>query len=135
MTKVIINRCYGGFGLSDKAFALYKERTGEDIERGFYLEGYRYDKTLIEIVEQLGEEANGKCSKLEVVEFPSYITYDMLEINEYDGLESVGTDFGNYLYRKLYGCIDEENLSDTDIANIVRDVIKIDKMLNQEKSL
>jgi len=46
----------------------------------------RTDPLLIEVVEQLGEAANGDCAKLKVIEIPDGIEY---EIQEYDGVESV----------------------------------------------
>jgi hypothetical protein len=46
----------------------------------------RADPKLIQVVEELGEEASGACAKLKIVEIPDGIDY---EIDEYDGLESV----------------------------------------------
>lgn len=84
--KVIINTDFGGFGLSDKALALYEERTGHKIAK--YASGteYREDPVMISIVEELGEEANNKYSDLEVVEIPDGYNYD---IDYYDGLEHI----------------------------------------------
>lgn len=46
----------------------------------------RTDPLLIEVVEQLGDAANGDCAKLKVIEIPDGIEY---EIQEYHGVESV----------------------------------------------
>lgn len=46
----------------------------------------RSDPDLVAVVEELGDEANGMCAQLKVVEIPDGIAW---EINEYDGLESV----------------------------------------------
>jgi hypothetical protein len=35
--KVVINRCFGGFGLSEKAVKLYKEKSGRDIPTIIYI--------------------------------------------------------------------------------------------------
>ena len=77
--KVVINRCYGGFGLSEKAMKfLGIDSSWPDIARN--------DSKLVECVEKLGEEANGMCAELKVVEIPDDVNW---EIGEYDGLEWV----------------------------------------------
>ena len=82
--KIIINTCYGGFGLSEKALALFNERAGtvtiyeHDIARN--------NPILVEIVEQLGEAADGGYAELKVVEIPDDVQW---QIDEYDGNEWV----------------------------------------------
>jgi hypothetical protein len=46
----------------------------------------RSDATLIQVVKELGKEADGMCAKLGFVEIPDGIEY---EIEEYDGYETV----------------------------------------------
>jgi len=46
----------------------------------------RTHKDLIHIIEKMGEKAGGRCSKLEIVEIPDNVNW---ELDEYDGLESV----------------------------------------------
>lgn len=109
--KVVINRCYGGFGLSDQAVVRYAELKGinlvmeENDSRTygatFYLDGIkddehyfsyydlsddRSDPFLIQVVEELGQAANGFASELTVVNIPDDIEYT---IEEYDGIEWV----------------------------------------------
>ena len=77
--KVVINRCYGGFGLSEKAMKfLGVGSEWPDIARD--------DPKLIECVEKFGEEANDTYAELKVVEIPDDVNW---EIGEYDGLEWV----------------------------------------------
>lgn len=77
--KVVINRCYGGFSLSEKAMKfLGVGSEWPDIARD--------DPKLVECVEKLGEEANGAYAELKVVEIPDDVNW---EIGEYDGLEWV----------------------------------------------
>ena len=84
--KVVINRCYGGFSLSEKAYE-FLGLEWDDF-------GYKYrddslrraDAKLVECVETLGEEADGRFAKLKVVEIPDDVEW---EIDEYDGLESI----------------------------------------------
>ncbi len=145
MKKIVINNCFGGFGLSPKAIkriaelqgkecyffewvinediykplsleeaeekslffsafsvpnpkeVLPKEQKGEDGTYKDYNEEYekislksspenRGDPLLIQVVEELGDEANGRCAKLKIIEIPNDVDY---EIDEYDGLESI----------------------------------------------
>lgn len=46
----------------------------------------REDPLLIQAIEELGEEANGRCAKLKIVEIPDDVEY---EIEEYDGNEHI----------------------------------------------
>lgn len=84
--KVVINKCYGGFGLSEDAYEYL----------GLKWDGYGwaysdYDKRtapeLVECVETLGSKvASGYWARLEVVEVPDGEAW---EIDYYDGFETV----------------------------------------------
>lgn len=78
--ELVINRCWGGFSLSEKAC----EILGLDSP---YADVERDDYRLVAVVRLLGDEVNGCHSKLEVVELP-FETTDWM-VNEYDGMESV----------------------------------------------
>ena len=129
--KVILNKCFGGFGVSPEGYQLYAKKKGlvhyaykvnnnllydyietptnddwhlnyytqslglgkdiyfneEDDNNMLYLNGdYREDATLIEVVEELGKNANGKFSDLVVVEIPADMEY---VIDDYDGMETL----------------------------------------------
>lgn len=132
MKKVVVNRCFGGFGLSIEAQNLYAKKKGFELfhytqtkyERSGGIEEYkkidessdalftysftkdlgdtiskftsenywyygdieRDDAALVEVVEELGQKANSRFSKLEVVEIPDDICW---KIDEYDGMETV----------------------------------------------
>lgn len=77
--KVIINACFGGFGVSDE----WAERLGDVADD---IDELRYNAELIEAIEN-GEDVDGHCSNLKVFEIPADCTD--YEINEYDGLESI----------------------------------------------
>ena len=82
--KVVINRCYGGFGLSKKAADLYCEKKGInpgkwDSKFKFYHDFHdghipRNDPVLVEIVEQMGQEAAGTCAQLSIVNIPDDVS-------------------------------------------------------------
>lgn len=78
--KVVINRCYGGFGLSEKA----KQMLG--IEYDFELEQDKTNPKLVEVVEKLGEAASAKYAELKVVEVPDDVKWG---IEDYDGMETI----------------------------------------------
>lgn len=126
--KIILNKCYGGFGLSKEAYELYAKKKGltlypyydsskdnfttlkkgdssfltyyfiedfgdevfknkMDWSKNLYLNyEYRNDPILIEVVEELGEKANGRFSNLVVVDIPDNIDY---VIDDYDGIETL----------------------------------------------
>jgi hypothetical protein len=46
----------------------------------------RHETDLLRVVEELGEAANGECAKLQVVEIPDDVEY---QIEEYDGNEHI----------------------------------------------
>lgn len=103
--KIVINKCYGGFGLSLAAVEQLIEWGSEEAKdslesrkRDFpelggrlrdHFRVYGDDRTnslLIRVVEELGEVASGKLGKLKVIKIPDDIEYD---IKEYDGVEWV----------------------------------------------
>jgi hypothetical protein len=86
MVKVVINEDFGGFGLSDDAEALYKERKGITDPDWWYGDISRDDSLLIQIVEDMGAKADGTFAALKVVEVPDDVNW---YIEEYDGREWV----------------------------------------------
>lgn len=114
MRKVAINRCFGGFGLSDEAFEKLLTRKGIAFEKvvdpnkstlfgttyfeaghvgddGHYLFEHQFrdkrdDPDLIAVIEEMGESANGFAAEIYIMEIPSDVEW---HIAEYDGLEHV----------------------------------------------
>ncbi len=96
MKKIVINSCYGGFGLSKEACDMYCEIKGISPGEwnkiwGYYENFYtkdidRADEDLVRIVETLGDKASGACAELKVVEIPDDVEWT---IQEYDGYEHV----------------------------------------------
>lgn len=93
--KIVINTCYGGFGISKEAAQWMAERGDNAAIRDlasehFYGYGLNEDRTnplLIEAIETLGALAvSGNMSALKVVEIPDGVSY---EIADYDGCESI----------------------------------------------
>jgi len=84
MTKIVYNRGYGGFILSDKAIEMYLTISGGKEPD----ESNRTDPILIEVVEKLGKEASGLYSCLKIRELPPGTLY---RIKEYDGMETIVT--------------------------------------------
>lgn len=86
--KVLFNNFYGGFELSDKAKKLFLKRAlmSEDAVIEFYGKHIRTNKTLIEVVEELGDEASAEGAEICIAEIPDGAYF---HIEEYDGLERV----------------------------------------------
>jgi hypothetical protein len=92
--KIVINKCYGGFGLSKEAEKLYVQK--KNISGPLRGDILRNDSVLVEVVETLGDKASGKYSELKVVEIPDDVTDWRIE--EYDGWEHIAegrTWYGN----------------------------------------
>jgi hypothetical protein len=113
MTKVAINRCFGGFGISNEAFEKLLDRKGiafDKVEKEnsaflgasyyeaghagseeHYLSDYdftdnRADPDLIAVIEEMGEAANSWAAEIAIVEIPDDVEW---HIDEYDGREHV----------------------------------------------
>jgi hypothetical protein len=81
--KIVINECYGGFGLNDEAMREYKHRAGITDEY------YSYDIArdcphLVAMVEELGHKIETNFSRLKIVNIPDDVKW---QIEEYDGME------------------------------------------------
>lgn len=119
MQKIVINKCYGGFGLSQRAVMEYArlkgitlyadtssslvthyytvpldevkrcEQEGTESFNSVYFSDIdieRDDPFLVQVVEQLGEDANGEFARLKIVEIPDGVEWT---IGEYDGIEHI----------------------------------------------
>lgn len=75
--KIVINTCYGGFNLSEKACDELGLENGYDSIK-------RNDPKLIKVIEKLGKDANGKFANLKVIEIPDDVDW---VVEEYDGNE------------------------------------------------
>jgi hypothetical protein len=93
--KVVINRCFGGFGISKKAVEWLAEHGSQEAKQntfeGLFNSYYVYDDDrsnplLVECVETLGEESFGDLSELKIVEVPDNLDF---VIDNYDGMESI----------------------------------------------
>jgi hypothetical protein len=121
--KVAINRCFGGFGISNEAFEKLLDRKGIAFDKvepeegrsfigaSYYEAGYsgsddhylsdyemtqdRGDTDLIAVIEEMGEKANSWAADITIVEIPDDVKW---HIHEYDGLEHVAED-----HRTWYG--------------------------------
>jgi hypothetical protein len=116
--KVAINRCFGGFSLSEAAFEKLLERMGIEFEKAkddtykslgithYYRKGMvdkddgylshrdftnnRASEDLIAVIEEMGVvNASGKYAELKIVEVPDDVKW---HIDEYDGIEHVAED-------------------------------------------
>lgn len=83
--KVVLNKCFGGFGVSKKA-AEYMGVEWDGYGYMFDSQDCRTDERLIKCVEELGKEASGALANIEVVEIPDGSFYI---IDEYDGFETI----------------------------------------------
>ncbi len=83
---IVINKCYGGFGLSDRAIVEYKKMAGITDPDWYDRDVARDDPYLVKIVKDMGMAANGSHANLSIVEIPGDVEW---QIEEYDGNEWV----------------------------------------------
>jgi hypothetical protein len=85
MSKIVLNGCYGGFGLSDRALEMLSLIYVHDVDRT--------DTELVKVVEELGNDANDSYGDLYIVEIPlEYVDAKAWSIYEYDGIETLVLD-------------------------------------------
>lgn len=99
-TEIVVNACFGGFGLSKKAVirmaelgnpeAIEEVNENSDYFNGEHYDFYpnstpRHDPVLVQTVKELENEASGSCADLVIVT----IQGNKYIIHEYDGYESV----------------------------------------------
>ncbi len=95
--ELVINVCFGGFGLSDRAEAMLADRKSFAINREPESDRYlmidgtwsrpsmvveRNDPELIAVVREMGTAANGECAKLKIVCITAAV-----DIESHDGFE------------------------------------------------
>ncbi len=106
MAKIVINTSYGRFCVSHKAFLRLRELEQPDALKETDVGAYwpsaaapqepslnqcgelipRDDQRLVQVVEELGAEANGHCAELKVVTIPDDVHW---VIEKKDGREQV----------------------------------------------
>ena len=116
MPKVVTNSCYGGFGISNAAIRRYAEIKGIELvlvprtrygdkdwqyhsehwervgiedadDRYFsYHDIDRTDPALVQVVEEMGTDADGDQAQLRIVDIPDDVNW---YIDDYDGIETV----------------------------------------------
>jgi hypothetical protein len=112
--KVVINECYGGFGLSQEAikrlikmgmtvgdndcdiYAYEDEEVDDLLEETMglgkyhianaYDSAFRSDHRVIQVVEEMGEDSWGRFAELKIIEVPDDVEWD---VKDYDGREWV----------------------------------------------
>lgn len=94
MREIVINICWGGFGISQQAVEWLRsenvsEEELEEINRGWPTAKARMHPKLIECVRTLGKEADGMNSKLHIVTFEG----NKIRIEDYDGMEAIRTPY------------------------------------------
>ena len=91
--QIVINTCYGGFGLSPEAVSMYEEFT-KDVPKNKHWcadeDIRRDDPILIRIIQELGlQQAAGQHAKLQIIEIPDDVPENGWIIQDYDGIEWV----------------------------------------------
>jgi len=121
--EVLLNDCYGGWQISNKATKLYELRKIKHSKN--YLRR-RSDPIFVQIYKELGDEFDGgKHSKTGIEKIPKKYE-NHYYISEYDGLETVEIDYTKYELDNLKKNI-KEILENNSIDN--------DEKINQLKNM
>jgi hypothetical protein len=86
--KVVVNRRYGGFGLSKEALAWLRERGWKHCD--WPADAPRHDPLLVACVETFGDRASGECASLSIEDADS--AYKIREHDGFEHVESAGFD-------------------------------------------
>ena len=90
--EVVVNACYGGYGISGQAITWLKKHGSTAIvglQSGSHLIENRTNPLLVECVKELGDDASAALAKLRIVKIPKNEITRELCIEEYDGIEWV----------------------------------------------
>ena len=89
--RIVINRCYGGFGLSNLAVKRYRELAWIPEEELFWTYDIPRDSAiLLQVIDELGlEKASGPHAELKVIEVPEGVKW---HIADFDGMEHIAED-------------------------------------------
>lgn len=88
LVGVVYNDCYGGFRLSSEAEARYAELKGVAVDSFWHDDIPRHDPHLVQVVQELNDNASGTFSSLKIEWIPRGSKY---YIKDYDGSETVLT--------------------------------------------
>jgi hypothetical protein len=83
---IVINDCYGGFGLSERAKRAYMSMAGIKGNDFSDRDIPRNDPYLVKIIKEMGMAANGDHANLKIVEVPGDVEW---LVQDYDGAEWV----------------------------------------------
>ena len=85
--KIVINKNFGGFGLSAEALHLLGQpQTGQWFGLYEIEQQLRKDPALVSVVETLGDKASAEYAHLEIVEIPDGVDW---YITDMDGNETI----------------------------------------------
>jgi hypothetical protein len=111
--EIVINKRYGGFGLSRAALDEIV-KMGYKFENPEYPDGelsdMRHNSHLVKVVKMLGESASGDRAKLVVQKIPEELK-DYYVVNEYDGMETITYDWDIFLKTNLES-LDDDNVDE-----------------------
>lgn len=123
--EVLLNDCYGGWRISNKANKLYTLRKTNTNNSNNYIRK-RSDPILIQIYKELGDEFDGgEHSKTGIEKIPKKYE-NHYYISEYDGLETVEIDYTKY---------ELDNLKQKIKEILENNIIDNDEKINQFKKI
>ena len=128
IVSVLINTCYGGFGISKDGIDLYnkklleKDPSAKAIKYDMDIMD-RHDPILYEVYKELGEKINSKYSKLTVAIVPKkYVGY--YKIKEYDGMEYTEIDYNKYTMNKIEKVLHQDDMDPIERIETLKQIME-----------
>jgi hypothetical protein len=126
---VAVNRCYGGFSLSEKAVEMLRTRLGDPKIKSYSFDscydgddGYcRHHPVLIEVINELGEEADGSFAEIEI-DYIEEKYKGFYSISEYDGMEGVKINYNKFTNHEIIRII-KMDLDDTQKVLMIKAIV------------
>ena len=120
---IVINTCYGGFQLSDRALSILRDFMPESNNQ--YWEEHRQSPELIETITKLQSEANTPNSRLVVAYIPEKLK-NYYEISDDDGRETL------HVFPERLITTELAQISEKDIESIQNDSLrkKLTELIN-----
>ena len=91
--EIVVNACYGGFGLTPEALDAYRARCVPPLSDENDIP--RHDPVLVGVVKEMGTSAFDRHAQLELRRIPAQYT-NFYRIHEYDGNESIEILYDKY---------------------------------------
>jgi hypothetical protein len=124
---IAVNRCFGGFSLSEKAVEELCKRIGDPKIESYSFQCYseiypRHHPDLIKVIKELGDEADGQFAQIDI-DYIEEIYKEHYSISEYDGMERIVIDYQRYTNDQIKNILYSEEDDSTKVLKM-KEILK-----------